>query len=173
MAHRSPNGAWIPFAASYTRRRNPVPRVRFFPKVAQQQSDVVDILGSLALFADLSRPELEGVAHTLDEESFAEGQRILRQGLRGSNFYLILEGEAAVRVDGRDLNTLGRGDFFGEVSVLLGEPPTADVVALGPMRCLVLGGDEVEEFLTSYPKVLFRMLQAEARRLRQTIEWRS
>jgi CRP-like cAMP-binding protein len=135
--------------------------------------DVVDILGSLSLFADLSRPELEGVAHTLDEESFTEGQRILRQGLRGSNFYLILDGEAAVRVDGQDLNTLSRGDFFGEVSVLLGEPPTADVVALRPMRCLVLGADEVEEFLTSYPKVLYRMLQAEARRLRQTIEWRS
>jgi CRP-like cAMP-binding protein len=135
--------------------------------------DVVDLLSGIALFADLRRPQLEAVAHTFEEEVFQEGQRILRQGFEGSNFYVILDGEAAVRVDGRDLATLGRGDFFGEVSVLLGEPPTADVVALEPMRCLVLSGAEVEPFLTSYPTVLFRLLQAEARRLRATIQWRS
>jgi CRP-like cAMP-binding protein len=135
--------------------------------------DVVDILAGLALFADLSEPQLESVAHTFEEEMFQEGQRILRQGMAGSNFYVILDGEAAVRVDGRDLATLGRGDFFGEVSVLLGDPPTADVVALRSMRCLVLPGGEVESFLTSHPQVLFRMLQAEARRLRATIQWQS
>jgi CRP-like cAMP-binding protein len=135
--------------------------------------DVVDILSGFALFADLRRPQLESVAHTFEEEMFQEGQRILRQGLAGSNFYVILDGEAAVRVDGGDLATLGRGDFFGEVSVLLGEPPTADVVALEPMRCLVLSGADVEPFLTSHPTVLFRLLQAEARRLRATIQWRS
>jgi CRP-like cAMP-binding protein len=135
--------------------------------------DVVDILGGLALFADLRRPQLESVAHTFEEEMFAEGQRVLRQGFRGSNFYVIIEGEAAVRVDGQDLATLGRGDFFGEVSALLGEPPTADVVALRPMRCLVLGGTEMREFLLANPTITFRMLQAEARRLRATIEWRS
>ena len=133
----------------------------------------MDILGGLALFSDLRRPQLESVAHTFEEEMFAEGQRVLRQGFRGSNFYVIIEGEVAVRVDGQDLATLGRGDFFGEVSALLGEPPTADVVALRPLRCLVLGGTEMREFLLANPTITFRMLQAEARRLRATIEWRS
>jgi CRP-like cAMP-binding protein len=135
--------------------------------------DVVEVLGNLALFADLGRPQLESVAHTFEEEMFAEGQRVLRQGFRGSNFYVIIEGEAAVRVDGQDLATLARGDFFGEISALLGEPPTADVVALRSLRCLVLGGTEMREFLVAHPTVTFRMLQAEARRLRATIEWRS
>src|ERR671914_1246816 len=134
--------------------------------------DVVDLLASMALFADLQRPQLESVAHTFDEEMFSEGQRIIRQGFQGSNFYVILEGEAAVRVDGSELATLGRGDFFGEVSVLLGEPPTADIVALRSMRCLVLAGAEVPEFLVAHPRVMLRMLQAEARRPRGTIEWR-
>jgi CRP/FNR family transcriptional regulator, cyclic AMP receptor protein len=135
--------------------------------------DIVDILAGLALFADLSRPELESVAHTFDEEWFADDQRIIRQGFAGSNFYVILDGEAAVRIDGEDRATLARGDFFGEVSVLLGEAPTADVVALRPLRCLVLSGSEVQEFLTTTPRVMFRMLQAEARRLRNTLQWRS
>jgi CRP-like cAMP-binding protein len=136
-------------------------------------SDIVDLLAGMALFADLQRPELESVAHTFDEEVFSEDQRIIRQGFQGANFYVILEGEAAVRVNGQDLATLGRGDFFGEVSVLLGEPPTADIVALRSMRCLVLAGAEVPGFLVSHPRVMLRMLQAEARRLRATIEWRS
>jgi CRP-like cAMP-binding protein len=135
--------------------------------------DLIDVIAGLALFADLPRPHLERVAHTFEEEMFSEGQRVLRQGLTGNNFYLILDGEAAVRIDGEDRTKLSRGDFFGEVSVLLGEPPTADIVALRPMRCLVLPGSQVEEFLTDMPKVMFRMLQAEARRLRSTIQWRS
>ncbi len=136
-------------------------------------SEIVDTIAGFTLFADLSRAELEAAAHTFDEEWFSEGQRIIRQGIAGSNFYVILDGDAAIRIDGEDRTTLGRGEFFGEVSVLLGEPPTADVVALRPMRCLVLPGPEVEPFLTAHPPVMFRMLQAEARRLRATIQWQS
>lgn len=135
--------------------------------------DVIEVLAGLALFADLDRPQLEAVAHTFDEDMFPEGQRVLRQGFAGSNFYLILDGEAAVRVDGQELTTLSRGDFFGEVSVLLGQAPTADIVATRSLRCLVLPGSQVREFLMAYPAVMFRMLQAEARRLRTTIQWRS
>jgi len=49
----------------------------------------------------------------------------------------------------------------------------ADVVAKRPLRCLVLGPDRFDQFLTTYPRVMYRMLQAQARRLRQSNEWRS
>lgn len=130
------------------------------------QEEIVDALASLALFADLTRPELEGVAHTLEEQYFPQDQRVLRQGISGSAFYIVLEGEAAAIADGRRVNTLARGDVFGEISVLLGEAPTADIVAVRPLRCLVLAGDHLERFLVSHPKVCFRILQAEARKLR-------
>lgn len=139
----------------------------------ERTDDITDILSGLALFADLTRPELDAVDHIFEEEWFTEGQRILRQGFAGSGFYLILEGEAAVQIDGEDRARLRRGDFFGEVSALLGEPPTADVVALGPLRCVVLGGPALEQFLISHPKVMLRMLQAQARRLRAANQWRS
>lgn len=139
----------------------------------RSDDDLVDALARFSLFADLSRPQLEGVAHTLEEEWIAQGQRILRQGFTGSGFYVIVDGEASVRVDGRELAKLSRGDFFGEVSVLLGEPPTADVVAITPLRCAVLAGPMVQAFLVENPTVTFRLLQAEARRLRNTLRWRS
>jgi CRP-like cAMP-binding protein len=138
-----------------------------------ETNEVVDILAGLSLFGDLPRPQLEAVAHTFDEDFFPEGQRILRQGFTGSGFYVIVEGEAAVRVNGEDLARLSRGDFFGEISVLLGEPPTADVIALAPLRCLVLPGSQMEQFLVGNPRVAFRMVQTLARRLRSTIQWRS
>ncbi len=129
------------------------------------QQQILDSLAGLALFSDLDRPRLQAVAHTMSEESFPNGQRILRQGFSGSGFFVILEGEVVVRVDGGDVAVLGKGDFFGEISLLLGEPPVADVVAQGPVRALHLAGPELRDFLLAYPQVMYRMLQAVGRRL--------
>ena len=136
------------------------------------RSELVDTLGRLTLFADFSRPELEAVAHTVDEEMFAAGQRVLRQGMSGSGFFVILEGSAAIHVDGESRWTLGPGDFFGETSLLTGGTPTADVVATTLLRCAVVPGPDFEQFLLARPRFLYRLLQAEADRLRNALEWR-
>ena len=127
--------------------------------------DVTETLAGLAIFADLSRPELERVAHSLEERYFAKDERVLREGLSGSAFYIILEGEAVVIAGTTRVNTLRRGDFFGEISVLLGEAPVADVVAVHSLRCLVLPGRLLQEFLQTNPRVCYRILVAEARKL--------
>jgi CRP-like cAMP-binding protein len=136
-------------------------------------SDLADTLGRLALFADLTRPELEALAHTVEEEVFADGQRVLRAGLSGAGFFVILEGHAAIEVDGEQPWTLGPGDFFGEASVLTGEPPSADVVAKGLLRCVVVAGPDFESFLLERPHLLLRLLREEAHRLREALAWRS
>ena len=79
------------------------------------------------------------------------GQRILRQGFAGTGFYVILEGEVTVRIDGEDRARLGKGDFFGEMSLLLGEPPVADVVALTPLRVLHLAGPTCSRSCSTIP----------------------
>ena len=129
------------------------------------QQQILDALAGLTLFSDLDRPQLQAVAHTMSEESFAVGQRILRQGFSGGGFFVILEGDVAVRVDGDEVASLGKGDFFGEISLLLGEPPIADIVATAPVRALQLAGPDLREFLLAYPAVMYRMLQAVSRRL--------
>lgn len=141
--------------------------------MALSQPELVDMLGGLSLFADLSRPQLEQVAHKMMEESYPQGQRILRQGFTGSGFYVILDGEVAVRIDGEERAKLGKGDFFGEMSVLLGEPPVADIIALRQLHVLHLGGPELEGFLRDHPPVMFRMLKTIAMRLRNASRWRS
>jgi len=137
------------------------------------REELADILAGFALFADLQTAQLLGVAGVFEETIFPEGERILRQGLSGSGFYVILEGAADVRIDGISRSTLHRGDFFGEVSILLGEAPTADIVAVTALRCLMAPATAVQPFLLAYPQVMFRMLQAQARRLRNANRWRS
>jgi CRP/FNR family transcriptional regulator, cyclic AMP receptor protein len=154
-------------------RQNDAPEPTSSEVHVATQDEIVDSIAGMALFADLTTPQLEGVAHTFEERFFPEGERILRQGLTGSGFYVIIDGEASVVVDGQTRASLGKGDFFGEVSILLGEPPVADVVALRTLRCIVISGPQVEQFLVAHPKVMFRMLQAQARRLRNANRWRS
>lgn len=132
-----------------------------------------ETLASFSLFADLSAAELEGVAHTFDEESFPDGARVLRQGFGGTGFYVITQGEAVVVIDGHETSRLGRGDFFGEISILLEEAPSADVMAVGALTCIVLSRDALADWLITKPTVMLRMLQAEARRLRAASRWRS
>jgi CRP-like cAMP-binding protein len=127
--------------------------------------DALELISSLSLFADLGGPQLEAISHTFDETTFAAGQRILRQGISGSNFYVVVDGEASVKIDGEERASIGRGDFFGEMSLLLGTAPTADIIARTPLRCLMLAGPDLHGFLDKYPSVMYRMLVAMARRL--------
>ncbi len=128
-------------------------------------------LARLALFADLPRPQLERIAHSYHEDVFAEGQHVLRQGMGGTGLYVILDGEAIVRIGDKEIARLGRGEFFGDVSALTGDPPTTDIVATSPLRCLVIPREEVEPFMLAYPSVTVRMVKTILRRLASVLEW--
>jgi CRP/FNR family cyclic AMP-dependent transcriptional regulator len=142
-----------------------------FGAVEASTESYVEALARLSLFADLSHPQLEALAHSFGEEVFAEGQRVIRQDMTGGGFYVILDGEAKVVIDGQERAHLTRGDFFGEMSILTDEPPTADVVATSVLRCLVIPDNELKAFLVRQPSVMYRMLQIEARRLRVANVW--
>ena len=134
--------------------------------------NLVETLSRLSLFADLPYPQVEALAHTFTEEVFAEGQRVIREGMTGSGFYVILEGEANVVISGQERARLTRGDFFGEISILTDELPTADVTATTILRCLAIPDNELKAFMLRQPHVMYRMLQVEARRLRAANAWR-
>jgi CRP-like cAMP-binding protein len=141
-------------------------RRHYASAVPAETRTVVEALAQLTLFADLTRPQLEEVAHTVGEEMFAEGQRVLRQGMQGGGLFIILDGEAQVVIDGEERARLGRGEFFGEIAALTGDVPTADVVATRLLRCLTVSSPEIEPFLLDHPHVMLRMLKAEALRVR-------
>ena len=135
--------------------------------------DLVASLRRFNLFADLDHAQLEAIADPDNERSFGAGERIMRRGMSGTGFYVILDGEASVKVNEDELNRLRAGDFFGEVSTLLGEPLTADVTAETAVRVLEIPGSKLEALLLNYPRVMLRMLKTEARRLQEVLAWRA
>jgi CRP-like cAMP-binding protein len=136
---------------------------RYFSFMADH---ILGRLKRLGVFADLTGPELNALAGEFQERSFPEGSWVLRQGAQNTGLFIIIDGEVGVVIDGEELATLTTGSFFGEISVLLAEPPTASVVARAPLKCLVIPAGRTEEFLLAHPRVMYRMLQTEARRLK-------
>jgi CRP-like cAMP-binding protein len=139
--------------------------------VEASTASYVEALARLSLFADLPHPQLEALAHSFGEEVFAEGQRVIRQDVTGGGFYVILDGDAKIVIDGQERARLSRGDFFGEISILTDEGPAADVIATSLLRCLIIPDNELKAFLLKHPSVMYRMLQIQARRLRAANVW--
>jgi CRP/FNR family transcriptional regulator, cyclic AMP receptor protein len=136
-------------------------------------AEFLEDLGRLALFVDLPADELATIAARAEEVAFAEGEWIIRQGDPQTAVYVIVDGEVAVVIDDEDRRVLSKGSFFGEVAVLLKEPASASIVTRTPVTCLVIQGDGIEEFLVAHPLVTYRILKAEARRLKTASEWRT
>lgn len=131
-----------------------------------------DALARLTLFADLSPAQLQALASMMDEDAFPRDARILREGISGNPFYVITDGVASVRIGGREYARLHAGEFFGDVSILTGEPTGADVVAASDeLRCALLPGEQLKPLLLEFPRLALRMLEADARRLRKANAW--
>jgi CRP-like cAMP-binding protein len=133
---------------------------------------LVESVSRLALFADLNHSELSDLLPGLEEVSFHEGQWVVRRGQTDIGLFIIVDGEVSVVLEGDELAALSKGTFFGEISALLDEPTVADIIARTPVRCLFIPPDDVEGFLLANPRVMYRMLQTEARRLKTTDELR-
>ena len=126
----------------------------------------VELLASTPLFAGVDADGLERIGERTVEVAFPAGHVIARQGEVGTGFFVIASGGARVVRDGRTLADLGPGDFFGELSVLDGQPRNAQVVAEGPTTCLALASWDFEAVIGDHPRVALAVLRALAGRLR-------
>lgn len=135
-------------------------------------ASLLEAASRLILFADLDESELSSVLPKVREVVYEEGAWVLRRGETNPGLQIIVDGEAGVVLESEELATLKKGSFFGEISTLLGEPTVADVVARTRLRCLFVPSEDVEQFLLANPRIMYRMLQTEARRVRSTDERR-
>ena len=100
-----------------------------------------------------------------DEIDLHEGKEMTRQGAPGREFFVLLEGSADVTKDDRKVNTLGPGDFFGEIALVSHEPRTATVTATSPVRALVITDRSFRRLLDDAPRVQNKVMEAMAERL--------
>ena len=125
----------------------------------------LELLRAVPLFADLSKRELESVAALADELDLPAGRELTKEGTRGGEFIVIVEGAADVRRRGRQVNTLSSGDFLGEIALVTGAPRTATVKTTAPSRLLVLTSAQFRRLLRDTPSLQLKVLDAIARRL--------
>ncbi len=125
-----------------------------------------DLLSAARLFEGVDAAGMERIAADAVEVDFPPDHVIARQGDIGTGFFVIVSGGARVVRDGELLARLGPGDFFGELSVLDGQPRLAQVLADGPTTCLALATWDFEAVLLEEPRVTLAILRGVARRLR-------
>jgi voltage-gated potassium channel len=123
-----------------------------------------DRLRAIPLFSTLSEAELEASARLFTEREVLPGTSLTVEGASGYCFFVIEDGTVEVEQDGRLVNTLGTGDFFGEMAIMSGERRSATVRAGSPVGLLVLFGTEF--------RVLERDLPSVARKLAETMSER-
>jgi CRP-like cAMP-binding protein len=138
--------------------------------MAMTKKQKVDMLRGVKLFAGLGPRQLGEIADLMEEISYPAQRYVVRQGQVGTGFYLITTGRARVERGDRTLNTLGPGDFFGELSVLDQSPRMAHVMTEEPTTMLALASWDFTKLLERNPKVTLGILKEVARRLRETTD---
>jgi CRP-like cAMP-binding protein len=125
----------------------------------------IELIKRVPLFSHCSKKELGLVAQIADEIDLAEGKTLMREGDRGREFFVLVEGSADVRRGNRKVNTMQGGDFFGEIALVSHRPRTATVTTTSPVRALVVTEQSFRSLLERAPDVQRKVLLALADRV--------
>jgi CRP-like cAMP-binding protein len=125
----------------------------------------VDRLKAVVELRDCTTAQLQEVARLAERVQVGEGEILTREGRIGREFFLILSGTVGVTQKGRRVNTLGPGDFFGELAAMNPGPRNATVTALSDLDVLIIGPREFDA-MADIPGFRDALLRIMARRLR-------
>jgi len=125
----------------------------------------VDLIRKVPLFSKLSKSGLSEVAGIADEIDFPEGKTLIREGERGREFLVILDGNADVTQKGKRIRQLRSGDFLGEIALITKQPRTATVTCTSPVRALVITDRDFIRLIQESPSIGQGVLEALGERL--------
>lgn len=126
-----------------------------------------DALSNVILFSGCDAKEIQQIASLATELEIPEGKVLAREGEPGREFYVILDGKADVEIGGKQVATLGPGDFFGEMALIDQGPRAATVTAGSDMEVAVLDPREFVSLIDEHPAVARKILKVMAGRLRE------
>lgn len=129
----------------------------------------IELLRKVPLFDRVPRRELAKVAALATEVSYPQGVSLLRRGSRDDGFFILLNGEVDVRQGARLLETLKRGQFFGEIGLVANIARTATVTTGTPVDALLISGSDFKKLLKESPTLALKVLDALADRLQTAL----
>ena len=133
----------------------------------KRREDVLEYLARVPLFSACTNKDLQHVSKYSDRVKVPAGTKMTQEGRTGTEFYVILEGKASVVRGGAEINTLGPGEFFGELALLDRSPRNATVEAVTDVDALVIGQREFSAALDMVPALAHKLLTGLARRIHE------
>jgi pyruvate,water dikinase len=130
----------------------------------------VDVVRNVRLFAELDRKEITAVAALFKKRTFPKGETVIKEGSGGAAFYIVESGQVSVTIGGELRNTLGPGDYFGEVALLDEGPRIATITADDELVCWGLTVWELRPLVERNGVIGWKLLQTLARDLRSAEE---
>jgi CRP-like cAMP-binding protein len=109
------------------------------------------LIAQVDFFKGCTQREIDDVAKLLADRHFAGGDELCHQGDAESYGFVIVDGEAAVLVDGQQVATVTKGDVVGELSMLGNGHRTATLRALTSVHALLIEPDEIDSVLSADP----------------------
>ena len=125
----------------------------------------IELLKRVPLFERCSKSELQRVARLADELNLPAGRNLTKEGERGKEFVVLVEGRAEVRRKGQRLRELSAGDFLGEIALVADVPRTATVTTLTPVDILLVTARDFRTLMQDVPSLQPKVLYALAMRL--------
>ncbi len=130
----------------------------------------LDLLHRIPLFSGLDSHQIERLGQLAEEVDVPAGKMLIRQGDTGGDLMVLASGHVSVERDGARINTLGPGDFFGEIALIDGGTRTATITTEEPSRLVVLGHREFHAMMDEFPEVASQILATLAHRIRSLDE---
>lgn len=122
--------------------------------------DVAGELKRVPLFADLSARQLKKLAERFHERTIEAGTSVVQEGrMSGVGLFVVVEGEAVVSSDGREIGALGPGDLFGELAAISERERAATVTTRTRVRCLEIPFWDFRQFAQANPDFTWKLLQ--------------
>lgn len=119
---------------------------------------IVEHLNRITIFNPLSDEEIEQLANASTSRVYAPGEAIVRMGQQGNSMFVIISGSVKIEIpDGdsqRVVGTLADDDFFGEMSLLTGEPRSANVIAIVETEVLRIDKNAIKPILAANPPLV-------------------
>jgi len=131
------------------------------------RDEKLELLQRIPLFAGLDRHKIERLGMLAEEVDVPAGKVLMRQGESGGDMMVLVSGHVGVERDGERINTLGPGDFFGEIALIERGPRTATCTTESPARLLVLNHRDFHSLIEEFPEIAALVLATLAHRVRR------
>lgn len=135
--------------------------------------ELLSFFQEVPLLKDIEKKELTNIANAVVVRDFEKGKTVFYEDDKGTSLYIIISGSVKVSIysdDGREhvIGSLKEKDFFGELSLIDGQPRSTSIVALDKLKVITLSRDNFIQLLKTNPEIISKIIESLCKKIRKT-----